>query len=86
MKLICRIMKIVIVFYQGKEVTRVKCTELVLMGNGFKLLTSGNEVARFLNDYDYALHQEEKYFFTTTISSNDLVRICNTQFKRNELD
>ena len=79
-------MKIVIVFYQGKEVTRVKCEEIVLMGNGFKLLTAGNEVARFLNDYDYALHQEVKDFFTATVSGNDLIALCNSQFKRNELD
>ena len=59
-------MKEVVVFYQGKEVTRIKCDELFLMGNGFKLLTNNVEVARFLNDYDYAFNecvqikQEEK--------------------------
>lgn len=74
-------MKIVVVFYQGKEVTRVKSDEIILMGNGFKLLIEGKEVARFLNDYDYAIDKS----FVFEIKGSDLLGIFNSTLDRKNI-
>jgi len=52
-------MKTVVVFYEGKEVTRIRCEEINLFENGFRLFVGEIEVGRFINGYDYYLTEYE---------------------------